>query len=101
MHLVTILLPTADNGGHAYPEAALRDIQHCLTERFGGLTTYSRAPAKGVWLRGKERDNDDIVVLEVLVESLDSVWWKGFKGDLESKLDQTELMIRYHAVDLV
>lgn len=98
---MTILLPTADNDGNAYPEAALGGIQHCLTERFGGLTTYSRAPAKGVWLRGKERDIDDIVVLETLVKSLDSVWWKGFKADLEAKLAQSEIMVRYHTVNLL
>jgi hypothetical protein len=44
-----LLLPLANNQGHAFPDEVLRDIQLELSKRFGGLTAYTRAPAKGIW----------------------------------------------------
>ena len=41
-----------------------------LIERFGGLTTYSRAPANGYWLEdGENAVRDETVVYEVMVRS--------------------------------
>jgi hypothetical protein len=52
MHLIQILLPLADNAGHPFPDDVLQAIQTELSERFGGLTAYNRAPARGVWTEG-------------------------------------------------
>ena len=49
MYLVQLLLPVTDNGGNEFPESVMRSVQAELCERFGGLTAYSRAPAKGIW----------------------------------------------------
>jgi hypothetical protein len=89
MHLVQLLLPL-------YDEA----VAHDLTERFGGLTAYTRAPAKGVWKPpsgGTERD--DIVVYEVMVEVLDRPWWARYRVELEARLQQKEIVIRAHAIE--
>ncbi len=52
MHLVQILLPLADNRGRPFPAAMLGDVRRELTERFGGLTAFTRAPAEGFWEGG-------------------------------------------------
>jgi hypothetical protein len=33
----------------SFPDDLMRGIQCELSERFGGLTAYARAPAKGIW----------------------------------------------------
>jgi hypothetical protein len=43
---------------------------------FGDLTAYNRAPAEGLWESGSGVEQDDIVVIEVMVDSLDRTWWK-------------------------
>ncbi|MBW8708461.1 MAG: hypothetical protein JF627_04225 [Alphaproteobacteria bacterium] len=92
--LVQILLPLRDNNGRKFPDAIFTGIQDVLTERFGGLTAYGRAPAQGIWARGRRKMRDDIVVVEVMVPRLDAKWWKGFRRRLEKALGQEQLVIR-------
>jgi hypothetical protein len=75
-HLVQILLPIYDNAGNRFPPDVYAKVRFDLTQRFGGLTAYSRAPAEGVWDGGKEIKRDDIMVLEVMVEELEGSWWR-------------------------
>ena len=49
MHLVQILLPLWDNEGRRLPRALYAELARELTERFGGLTAHTRAPAEGLW----------------------------------------------------
>jgi hypothetical protein len=68
---------------------------HELTDRFGGVTSYSRAPATGVWEKQPgDREHDDIVVYEVMVDDLDEAWWARYRGQLEQRFGQEELVIR-------
>lgn len=96
MHLVQLLLPLYDNGGRATPASELRRVRDELTERFGGLTVHSRAPAEGLWeeLHDGERIRDDLVIYEVLVDELDAGWWRVYRESLERRLRQEELVIR-------
>jgi len=48
MHLVQILLPIDDRAGKALPSALFDEVRRELVDRFGGLTAYTRAPAKGL-----------------------------------------------------
>lgn len=98
--LVQILLPLADNGGNPFPEDMLRSIQFELSEKFGGLTAYTRAPARGVWNRGDDQADDDIIVVEVMIEQIDVAWWKAFKARLERELRQAEIVIRTQNIRL-
>lgn len=99
MHLVQLLLPLYDNGGAPFPAASFAALRAELTERFGGLTAYSRAPAVGVWEDAGERRRDDIVVYEVMVERLDREWWAGLRARLEHEFAQEELVVRAQAVE--
>jgi hypothetical protein len=94
MHLIQILLPLADNAGHPFPRDVLQAIQTELSQRFGGLTAYSRAPAKGVWTQSGGQQEDDIIIVEVMAETLDERWWRDFRRRLEERLGQEELVIR-------
>jgi hypothetical protein len=95
MHLVQLLLPLYDNEGARFPAAHYEKVAQELTDRFGGLTAYSRAPAAGLWEEKPGRTKrDDIVVYEVMTEELDAQWWKQYRRTLEERFAQDELIVR-------
>ncbi|HEY0104846.1 MAG TPA: hypothetical protein VGB91_02090 [Rhizomicrobium sp.] len=94
MHLIQILLPLADNEGREFPEETLRGIHAELAARFGGLTAYSRSPARGIWKSGPDEQKDDIVIVEVMAQALDEKWWTDLRSHLEKLLGQEEIVIR-------
>ena len=94
MNLVQILIPLYDERGRRFA-ASLFDLTCAeLTEKFGGLTVYSRAPAKGFWKKRTKIDRDDIVVFEVMCQRLNAKWWKRYRRELEKRFQQEELVIR-------
>ena len=102
MHLVEIFLPLSDNAAESFPPDLFAAVHAELTERFGGLTAFSRAPAVGLW---KEDDGgatrDDIVVLEVMAEDLDRGWWNAYRRRLESRFRQDVIVIRASTVEMI
>jgi hypothetical protein len=94
MHLVQFLLPVYDNNGQRFAAARYEPIFHGLTERFGGVTAYQRAPARGAWKDEGQVSYDDVVVFEVMVEHLDHAWWADFRRDLETDFQQEEVVVR-------
>ncbi len=95
MHLIQIFLPLADNAGRALPASVHRTTQKELTDKFGGLTVYNRAPAKGVWEKDEaHRSVDDMLVVEVMVEELDKPWWDRQRKVLERRFKQESILIR-------
>jgi hypothetical protein len=93
VHLVQVLLPLpADAADGA---AALHDVTRELTEAFGGVTAYTRSPAKGRWLApGGREERDDVVVLEIMVSSPSPEWWRAFRTRWEARLGQDVLVVR-------
>jgi hypothetical protein len=88
MYLVQLLLPRYDG-----------TVTRELTERFGGVTAYNRAPAKGLWQPEPGKTvHDDIVVYEVMVEVLDQAWWADYRKALERRLNQQEIVVRAHEI---
>ena len=94
MQLIQILLPLYDNAGEALPAELFTEVRQQLTDRFGGLTAYSRAPAQGLWKDEGETHHDDIVVFEVMAAELDAAWWGEYRRNLEAKFRQREIIIR-------
>jgi hypothetical protein len=92
--LVQILLPVYDNNGERFPSDLYNEVRAKLTDMFGGLTAYTRAPAEGVWESGTTLKRDDIVVVEVMVDSLDRTWWGAYRGDLERLFRQDQIVLR-------
>jgi hypothetical protein len=101
MKLIQILLPLSDNEGRRYGDKFFKDLQRTLTDRFGGLTAYTRAPAEGLWSNAGTNQKDDIVVVEVMAENFDRTWWKALKSHLEEALQQEEIVIRAQPIDVL
>ena len=100
IHLVQLLLPVYDNSGEPFPPAHYAAVRTELADRFGGLTAYTRAPAQGVWVDSDgPPKRDDIIVYEVMTETLDRAWWAGFRKSLERRFAQEELVIRSQVVE--
>ena len=100
MHMVEIFLPLSDNEGRRFGEALFTQVREALVEKYGGLTAFSRSPAEGLWEEGGgERSRDDIVIFEVMVETLERDWWRGYRAELERRFRQDEIVIRAQAVE--
>ena len=94
-HLVQLLLPLYDNDGVATPAATFRTVRDELTERFGGLTAYTRTPADGVWDDGDGAPTrDEIVIYEVMTDTIDAAWWDHYRRELERRFRQETVVIR-------
>jgi hypothetical protein len=99
VHLVQILLPLHDRHGKRFGPAPYKQVSRELTERFGGLTAYARAPATGLWeQRPGETTRDEVVVYEVMVDALDESWWAQYRLELEDRFAQEELVVRVHEI---
>ena len=94
MYLVQMLLPLRDNEGRPFPAAPYAQLRAELVDRFGGVTCWQRAPASGLWEDEEGRQRDDLVLFEVMVESLDRDWWRACKARLERALRQDQLLVR-------
>ncbi|WP_243373192.1 hypothetical protein [Geotalea sp. SG265] len=102
MHLIQLLLPLCDNDGHPFPQAMYLRVRDELTEHFGGITTYVRSPAEGLWKEGKTGTvRDEIVIYEVMARELDRDWWKAFRERLEHLFRQESLVVRASLIDIL
>lgn len=99
-YLVQILLPQYDNEGQPFAPDVFGSTRGELVERFGGLTAYARAPARGLWKTDEGTvARDDIVILEVMAEELDREWWLQYRRSLEQRFRQDTVVVRAVAVD--
>ena len=101
MHLVQILLPLSDNDGHPFPRAQYDKVAVELTKRFGGVTAFTRAPAEGRWSGHGHANSEEVVVIEVMVERLDAVWWTDYRKGLEKRFRQQHIIVRAQSVLLL
>ncbi len=101
LHLVQLLLPAKDNRGEAFPGEAFEQVFGELTERFGGVTAYNRAPAEGRWKQDTDTEHDDILVVEVMDENLDRTWWSAYRTELEERFRQDVVIVRAQGIELL
>jgi hypothetical protein len=100
VYLIQLMLPVQDGDGRGYPRAQYDDLVRQLTDRFGGVTAYTRAPANGVWEAPSGRAvRDQVVVYEVMAEELDRAWWAGLREELEARFAQEELVVRAQEIE--
>lgn len=106
-HIVQLLLPLETNSGSPIAKALFSEVRETLVKKFGGLTTYSRAPAHGIWADEDAQDedpqavHDDIVVFEVMVQNLDETWWAGYREKLRVAFEQESLVVRASAIQIL
>ena len=102
MHLIQVLLPLYDNAGQPLSRDLFRAVAAELTERFGGLTAYTRAPAEGLWKEdAKTTTRDEVVLFEVMAAELDRDWWRNYRDGLEERFRQDQVLIRAQAVEVL
>lgn len=100
MHLIQLFLPIYDNHGQAFPRALFEAVRMELAEAFGGVTAYTRAPATGLWEDDAGRvQRDEVVLFEVMVETIDRAWWQAYRRGLERRLRQDEVLVRATQVE--
>lgn len=95
MYLVQLLLPVHDNDGHTFAPELFDEVRTELTARYGGLTAYVRSPAEGAW-RDQQGDisRDDVVIVEVMCQTLDRAYWGDVRERLKQRFRQQELIVR-------
>jgi hypothetical protein len=86
MHLVEILLPSMTTADGRSPLKNMPQSRQHLTERFGGLTAFTRSPAQGTKTGGGKTVHH--VVFEVMTETLNAGWWKNYRLQLERDFRQ-------------
>jgi len=102
LHLIEIFLPLNTNAGSPQNVELFHRVREQLADQFGGVTAFTRNPAKGISvLKDNERAEDDIIVYEVMAEGFDRHWWQSYKIDLEKRFQQEEILIRVTAVSIV
>lgn len=100
-YLIQILLPLSDNQGRPFAKAEYVRVREKLTRPFGGLTAFTRSPAKGFWQEGSCTSHDDIVVFEVMAEVRDPVWWAKYRQELETSFRQDSVVVRAQPIQFL
>ncbi|ANK90618.1 hypothetical protein AMK01_CH01110 [Rhizobium sp. N6212] len=93
MHLIQLFIPAAPRAAIDI-EGIIAAIQREMTERHRGVTAYLNSPARGLWSNDEGTEEDTVIVIEVMVGSLDRVWWRQYRRELEQLLGQDELLVR-------
>jgi len=99
MYLIEILLPLRDNEDRPFAASTYKRLRDELSEQYGGVTAFTRAPAEGETKAAHGKVHDDIVVYEVMTETIDHHWWKLYREGLEKTFQQDEIVVRAIAFD--
>lgn len=102
MYLIQLLLPLYGRHDQALPRHLFREVGDALVARFGGLTAFTRAPATGFWQENEvHTERDEVVVYEVMVETLDRSWWADYRSTLAARFEQDELVVRVWPIEML
>lgn len=102
MYLIHLLLPLNDYDGRPHGRELFQAVAGELTERFGGLTAHTRAPAEGLWKEDSSgTSKDEIVIYEVMTDELDEAWWRKYRCGLEARFRQEQVVVRAQQVRLL
>lgn len=101
MVLIQLLLPVSGTAG-VEGLAPLATTRRELAHRFNGLTAYLRSPAKGLWTAPDGRkEQDDVVMVEVVTDTFDKVWWRAYAATLAERFGQETIHLRAVPVDML
>ena len=100
--LIQVFLPLSDHNGHSFPGEWYKQISTSLTERFGGVTIYQRAPVTGLWKEEEQHTvRDDLIIYEVMVDKVQKDYWEPFKKQLEQQFRQDSILIRSSPIQIL
>jgi hypothetical protein len=63
MYLIQTLLPLMGDDGQPFAPEQYDRLAQELTEKFGGVTNFTRSPAEGRWKQGQDTEHDEMVVI--------------------------------------
>ena len=93
-YLIEIMLPKQTGQGKPIEQSWFEALLKELTEKFGGATSFVRAPGQGLWRSGSETERDNIAVIQVMTEQLAAEYWRALRERLEKDLSQEEIVVR-------
>ena len=100
MHLIELFLPLRDEDGMPFPKEMFDAVRDELAEVFGGVTAFTRTPATGLWEDdGGQVRRDEVVLFEVMAAQADHGWWRSYRGELEQRFRQDEVLVRATVVE--
>ena len=93
--LVQMILPVYDNDDRPFSPTQFLQVRRELTDRFGGVTAYTRAPAEGFWEDATgQTHRDDVVNVEVMTDTWEPDWWRRYASELATRFAQEEVVVR-------
>lgn len=101
MYLVQLLLPLYDNSVRRFPQSKLNRVKTLLTRLFGGITMFKRSPAEGLSEEASGTARDDIVIFEVMAQTLDREWWKNYRVRIEKEFCQDRIVVRASTISVL
>ena len=102
MFVVELFLPLEKPDGSPVPADLFERIKTELTDRFGGVTAQLQPPASGAWKpEAAEVIHDRVVIFEVMIEDVDTEWWRQYRHRLEVELEQQRILARLHQVTVL
>jgi hypothetical protein len=69
-----------------------------LTDKFGSVTAFSQSPAEGIWKDEGYVQKEHIIIYEVMIAEFDLNWWRNFIVNLEAKIKQEKIVLRWFDV---
>jgi len=101
MFLVQLFLPLRNNEGQPFSDRGFFDeVRAELINCFGGVTDFLRSPADGAGKHSHGKTNhDEIVIFEVITESVDRSWWAEHRKTLTRRFRQEDLIILCSVVE--
>ena len=102
MRLIQLLLPLFAETGRKISEKEFARVRDELTQRYGGVTAYSHAPATGLWKRASGKiDRDTMILVEVIVKHFDRAEWRVYRKELEKRFAQKRLLARASHIEII
>ena len=97
-YLIELLLPRQSGDGVPVSMDWFEQLLAELIGKFGGVTSFVRAPGKGLWDDGGKVEQDNIAVIEVMTAEIDPIYWAKLRERLERELAQDEIVVRAHEI---
>ena len=102
MYQIELYLPLYNNDKKAFPTSHYESVKQNLSDKFGGITMYSRTPVIGLWKESQESIvKDDLVIYEIISEKLDESFWQEYKFMLQSLFQQEAIIIKSSKIKLL
>ena len=101
MRVIEIFLPLSDNQGKRFDRRVYDCVREELLIHFDGVTTFLRAPAEGLGDEEGITRHDDIIIFEVMAETVDEPWWADFRKNQELVFKQNKILIRACEITLL